>query len=113
MSDPSVSVSETALSQREEALRQREEALAAREKQAALLGGLRARGLPEALSSLLAVPDDGGHDAGLDALKSALDDAVSSRVQDRLRRRPPAAAAPAVPDEALRRLRAAMGLKPA
>ena len=107
------------LEEREQALLAREQALAARERQEALLNGLQARQLPKALSPFLSgMAEDGMAEDGLaeslDGLQSAWREAVSAAVRDRLRAAPPAASAsrPDAPDEALRRLRAAMNLKP-
>ena len=103
------------LAQREQALLEREEALAARERQAALTEGLRARGLPDALSALLTPSAPEQLNDALDTLRDAWDSALTARVTDRLRAHPPAAsgALPPAPDERLRRLRAAMGLSKA
>ena len=102
------------LEEREQALLAREQALAARERQEALLNGLQARQLPKALSSFLSGMAEDGLAESLDGLQSAWREAVSAAVRDRLRAAPPAASAsrPDAPDEALRRLRAAMNLKP-
>lgn len=99
--------------EREAALQAREQALAQRERQEALTHGLSARGLPQAFSPFLTGMPDGGLDASLDSLRAAWEEAVSCGVRDRLRALPPASsgALPPAPDEAVRRIRAAMGLK--
>ena len=99
--------------EREAALQAREQALLQRERQEALLQGLSARGLPRALSPFLTGTPDSGLDASLDGLRAAWAEAVSCGVRDRLRALPPASsgAMPPAPDEAVRRIRAAMGLK--
>ena len=100
------------LEEREQALLAREQALAQRERQEALQRGLSARGLPPALTPFLGGPAE-ETDQALDALSAAWEEAVQTGVRDRLRMTPPAAsgALPNAPDEAVRRVRAAMGLK--
>ena len=99
--------------EREAALQAREQALAQRERQEALLQGLSARGLPRAFSPFLTGMPDSGLDASLDGLRAAWEEAVSCGVRDRLRALPPASsgALPPAPDDAVRRIRAAMELK--
>ena len=101
------------LEQREQALRDREEALTRRERAEALRQGLSARGLPESLSPFLNGQGDRETEASLDALRNAWEEALSAAVQTRLRARPPASSGPLppAPDEALRKIRAAMNLR--
>ena len=101
------------LEEREQALLAREQALLQRERQEALLQGLKARDLPQAFSAFLTETPDGGLDASLDGLRAAWEEAVQSGVRDRLHMTPPDAsgALPPAQDEALRRVREAMGLK--
>ena len=105
---------ETAMTpeEREQALAAREQALAQRERQEALTRGLSARGLPQALSPFLGNAPGEEMEHTLDGLRAAWEEAVAGCVRDRLRRQPPAASGPLppAPDEALRRIRAAMGL---
>ena len=99
--------------EREAALNAREQALLKRERQEALMQGLSARGLPPALTPFLGGGPEEETDQALDALSAAWEEAVQTGVRDRLRMTPPAAsgALPPAPDEAVRRVRAAMGLK--
>lgn len=101
------------LEKREQALLAREQALAQRERQEALQRGLSARGLPPALTPFLGGSPAEETDQALDALSAAWEEAVQTGVRDRLRMTPPAAsgALPPAPDEAVRRVRIAMGLK--
>ena len=98
--------------EREAALNAREQALIRRERQEALMQGLSARGLPQALSPFLGNDPGEEMEQALDGLRVAWEEALAGRVRDRLRMTPPSAsgALPPAPDEALRRVRAAMGL---
>ena len=98
--------------EREAALNAREQALLKRERQEALTQGLSARGLPQALSPFLGSDPGEEMEQALDGLRAAWEEALAGRVRDRLRMAPPSAsgALPPAPDEALRRVRAAMGL---
>ena len=100
------------LQERETALNAREQALLQRERREALTQGLSARGLPQAILPFLSGTPGEETDKALDGLRAAWEEAVAGGVRNRLRMAPPAAsgALPPVPDEALRRIRTAMGL---